>query len=228
MGHPGPPGPPEDEAVATVASLGDPSRRAIYEYVVAQDRPVSRDESACAVGLSRATAAFHLDRLVRDGLLDAEFRRLGRRQGPGAGRPSKLYRRSDRDIAVSLPPRDYNLAAQLLATAVSEAGTAGEPATAVLLRVARAHGQRAGAGAQTGSLGEALARIGYEPRPEQGRVVLGNCPFHALVEDHHDLVCGMNLALLEGLLEGLGTADWTAAPESGGGRCCVTLVTKED
>lgn len=217
-----------DEVLATVASLGDPSRRAIYDYVVAEDRPLSRDDVARGVGFSRATAAFHLDRLVRDGLLEAEFRRLGGRRGPGAGRPSKLYRRAGRDIAVSLPPRDYNLAAQLLAAAVTRAGTCGEAPAAVLLRVARDHGQRAAADHEGTSVTDILSGMGYEPHTEPGRVVLANCPFHALVEDHHDLVCGMNMALLEGLLAGLDADRWEAVPDSSSGRCCVTLTNKED
>ena len=50
------------------------------------------------VGVARHTAKFHLDRLVEEGLLDTEFRRLSGRQGPGAGRPTKLYRRSAREV----------------------------------------------------------------------------------------------------------------------------------
>ena len=67
-----------------------------------QATPVSRDDVAGALGLARATAAFHLDRLVADGLLDIHFERRSGRTGPGAGRPAKLYRRSDVPVEVSL------------------------------------------------------------------------------------------------------------------------------
>src|SRR5215213_10815912 len=91
--------------LAAVAALGDPLRRRLYRFVSTQDHAVSRDEAAEAVATTRSAAAFHLDRLVQDGLLETEFRRLSGRQGPGAGRPAKLYRRSHGEIAVSLPAR---------------------------------------------------------------------------------------------------------------------------
>src|SRR5690349_17159553 len=109
--------PTEVDEVAAVALLDEPPRRAVYDWVSAQHRPVSRDEVAGATGMSRGLAAFHLDRLAAGGLLETEFRRLTGRTGPGAGRPAKLYRRAERDITVSLPDRRYELAAGLLADA---------------------------------------------------------------------------------------------------------------
>ena len=101
-------------------------RRALYLFVAAQPEPVSRDQAAAGSGLPRHTAKFHLDKLVEDGLLDTEFRRLSGRQGPGAGRPTKLYRRSERQVAITLPQRHYELAGQILA----ERRGAPRPATA--------------------------------------------------------------------------------------------------
>src|SRR5665213_1103563 len=98
-----------DLQVSSVAALGEPVRRALYRYVVEQGKPVSRDEAAAGVGVARHVAKFHLDRLEEDGLLEAEFSRPpGRRAGPGAGRPSKLYRRSSHELSVSLPERQYD------------------------------------------------------------------------------------------------------------------------
>jgi predicted ArsR family transcriptional regulator len=68
-----------------------------------------------------------------------------------------------------------------------------------------------------------LEAHGFEPRSEHGAVRLGNCPFHNLARKHTDLVCGMNLHLLEGLLEGLGCATYTATLAPSPGRCCVVL-----
>ena len=87
------PGVDPEEEISAVASLAEPLRRALYEFVVAAPGPVGRDEAAEAVGVSRQVAAYHLDRLIDDGLLSAEFRRLTGREGPGAGRPAKRYRR---------------------------------------------------------------------------------------------------------------------------------------
>src|SRR3954454_15099535 len=91
--------------VAAVAALAEPTRRRLYDHVARAAEPVGRDDAAEALGLPRATTAFHLDRLVDDGLLEAVFARRSGRTGPGAGRPAKLYRRSPCSVSVSLPER---------------------------------------------------------------------------------------------------------------------------
>src|SRR5581483_11937951 len=93
--------------VASLGSLGAPTRRALYGYVSRQGEPVGRDEAAAAAGIGRTLAAYHLDRMVEDGLLEVSFARRTGRRGPGAGRPAKLYRRASREFSISLPPRDY-------------------------------------------------------------------------------------------------------------------------
>lgn len=220
--------------LAAVCSLNEPVRRALYDYVAAQSGEVSRNEAAEALGIQRPLAAFHLDRLVEAGLLEASFRRLTGRSGPGAGRPAKVYRRSSSERAVSLPPRHYGLAAELMAEALENAGN--RPAGASLSRVARGFGHRVGeevrarlsprAGRQRrmAAVAEALDRYGYEPRPEGAALRMGNCPFHALSERHRDLVCGMNLSLLEGLVDALDESDLEARRDSGS--CCVTVAAK--
>src|SRR4051812_8638032 len=113
---------PRSDAVDVIATLGDGVRRSLYDYVVSRGTPVGRDEAADAVGIKRPLAAYHLDRLARDGLLDIAFARPGGRTGPGAGRPAKLYHRSGAELEVSLPPRRYELAAELLASALDAPG----------------------------------------------------------------------------------------------------------
>ncbi|MBV9160168.1 MAG: hypothetical protein JO281_01135 [Pseudonocardiales bacterium] len=66
--------------------------------------------------LPRTTAAFHLDRLVDEDLLDVTYQRRTGRTGPGAGRAATLYRQSDHHVAVLLPPRRYDLAGWLLSS----------------------------------------------------------------------------------------------------------------
>lgn len=216
----------EGDPLDAVAALGDPRRRALYRFVALAHRAVSRDEAAEAVGVARATAAFHLDRLVADGLLDAEFRRLGGRQGPGAGRPTKLYRRAADDIALSLPPRRYDLAADLLASAVDEAAATGEPVADAVSRVARQRGVGLAAAVGAASVDAAvtvLAAAGYEPVVDGGEVALANCPFHVLATGHRSLVCGMNLALLEGFAGALPGPPFRARLQPDDRRCCVRL-----
>ena len=219
--------------IAGLASRGEPVRRELYLYVAGQSGEVGRDEAAAAVGISRSLAGFHLDRLVEEGLLEASFRRLSGRSGPGAGRPAKLYRRSGRQVEVSVPERRYELAARLLATAVDASDS---PKTRkALVRTARGIGEqigaqaRARAGSRPGKkrllagMTDALAGQGYEPVTAEGELRLRNCPFHALVAEHRDLVCGMNLALIEGVVEGLElpTAKPVLAPTPG--MCCVCV-----
>ncbi len=210
--------------VEAIAALQDPVRRTLYDYVTAQDHEVGRAEAAGAAGIQRTLAAFHLDRLAAVGLLDVVFRRPEGRTGPGAGRPAKLYRRSEAERAVSLPPRDYGRAAGLLAEVVDALGAEGD-----LERVARRDGRSIGASASaSGGLDAVLRGQGYEPYTEDGVVRMRNCPFHALARDFPPVVCGMNLALLEGVLEGLGEETLTARMEPRPGECCVALASKNN
>jgi predicted ArsR family transcriptional regulator len=222
--------------LTAVAALAEPTRRRLYEHVVRQPSPVSRDEAAAALGLVRATAAFHLDRLVEDGLLDVSHERRTGRSGPGAGRPAKLYRRAACSVTVSLPDRRYDLAGQLLAAALTEAQRTGEPPADALARLARDRGvelgvelggaprEAAGSADARGAVLQLLEEHGYEPREEADAVALVNCPFHALAQEHTELVCGMNLQLLQGLLDGVPEAGLAARLEPSSGACCVRMV----
>jgi predicted ArsR family transcriptional regulator len=210
-----------DEAlVAAVAALDEPARRRLYEHVVRQPAPVGRDEVAAALDIPRATVAFHLDKLVDEHLLDVTYERRNGRTGPGAGRPAKLYRRSERQVAVSIPERHYDLAARLLAAAVEDADCSGESPRRHLDERAYRCGEELADGAD---LGTVLEEHGFEPRTDGTRTLLGNCPFHALAKDHTQLVCGMNLELLRGLVAGLGNTGLRAHLDPAPDRCCVVL-----
>lgn len=219
-----------DADLPGISALQDPVRRTVYRYVASAGRAVSRDEAAGATGIARSLAAYHLDRLVDEGLLDAEYRRPAGRGGPGAGRPAKLYRRSTAEFRVTIPPRDYELAASLLATAV-DADETGAAHTA-LAAAAQALGVEIGAEAKrrqprrrdvSTSVRTPLAERGYEPfEDEPGTVRLRNCPFHHLVAEHRDLVCGMNLALLGGIASAV-APDAEAVLEPAEGQCCVVV-----
>ncbi|MFI7066054.1 helix-turn-helix transcriptional regulator [Kribbella sp. NPDC050124] len=214
--------------IAAVAALDEPTRRRLYEHVVRQTAPVTRDEAAAALGLARATAAFHLERLADEGLLAVVYERRTGRSGPGAGRPSKLYCRSDREVEVSLPERRYALAGRLLAAAIEDAEATGEPPRAVLDRRARQLGSELATAGRTKATGadavmEILEENGFEPRAQEKAIVLGNCPFHTLAQQHTSLVCEMNLCLLEGLLTGLDASELHARLDPEPGQCCVRL-----
>lgn len=224
----------EEPGLAALSSLSDPVRRRLYEFVAGRTEPAGRDEAAEAVGIGRPLAAYHLDKLVTLGLLTASYQRpAGRAAGPGAGRPAKMYARSRSEFAVTVPPREYELAAGLLASAV-EADHSGAT-RAALHDAAQQFGVSLGRRHRAPDRGgrdmlqaaqDALRGNGYEPwRDEDGTVRLRNCPFHHLATQHTEIVCGMNLALIDGLFAGLGASGLRPALDPRPGCCCVAIGT---
>jgi predicted ArsR family transcriptional regulator len=217
---------PDD--VAAVGLLQEPIRRRLYEWVISQGAPVGRDAAAEGVGINRALAAFHLDRLAEAGLLKSSYRRLTGRSGPGAGRPARLYARGDRDVTVSLPARNYERVAEIFATALEK--MAGDSPPEPLRDAAEAAGEvMATVGGPAAEEGRGLIEIlednGYQPVTEvDGVIRLRNCPFDALVEEHRPLVCGTNLALAEGIVHGAHITDYTPVADQQPGYCCVAFV----
>ncbi|PWC04499.1 helix-turn-helix transcriptional regulator [Agromyces badenianii] len=211
------------DALAAIASIADPQRRALFEFVTRQHEPVGRDETAAALGIPRGTAAFHLDRLVDAGLLTAEFQRRNGKTGPGAGRPAKLYRVAQGEVAASVPERHYDVAAEILSRAVEESDRTGDPIRPTLERVAADLGRSLGASAD--SMTEVLERLGYEPVDDGADgMLLTNCPFHRVAQRHTETICGANVALLHGAAEGTGEHERAVVLEPRDGYCCVRLI----
>lgn len=223
-----------DRDAAGIATLADPVRRRLYEYVCAQPGPISREQAADAVDIPVHQAKFHLDRLQKAGLLDIEYARVGGRSGPGAGRTSKLYRRAVDEFAVSLPDREYQLAGRMMADAIAESARTATPVVDALNDVAREYGRALAAADIRDDPGTTRAALdlvtrvlgahGYEPRTDDGRVVMANCPFHGLAQAQTELVCGMNHALICGVIDGIADHRPAADLEPGPGRCCVVLT----
>jgi predicted ArsR family transcriptional regulator len=211
------------DALDLVAGLADPVRRRLYAVVADAPEPITKDDAAAAVGISRSLAAYHLERLAADGLLATSFARRSGRQGPGAGRPAKLYRPTQAEVQLQLPPRDDRLLAQLLAAAI-EASDSAETREA-LLETARAEGERAARELSSGDRKRVLALLasrGYAPCVRDGDIQLRNCPFHHLVEDHRDLVCTLNLALLDAIVTAKAKR-YHAELDPQPNNCCVVL-----
>jgi predicted ArsR family transcriptional regulator len=219
--------------MSAISLLTEPTRRALYEFVSSRNEPVGRDEAGREVGVARGLAAFHLDRLVAAGLLEASFANLSGRRGPGSGRPAKLYNRSKQDFDVSVPTRDYQLPAHILSDVVAARSAARDRAIDRARHVGVQLGTEARRSAGSplsrsrirGSLHGALREQGFEPEADGGgRIRLRNCPFSALAKEHADLICGMNHALIRGLVEGLRVDDVEAVLDPAPDRCCVRLV----
>jgi len=223
-----------DAALSAAAVLTDEHRRRMYTYIRQADSPVTRDEAAAAVGISRKLAAFHLDKLVSAGVLRAEYQAVGSIRK--VGRTPKVYAPADGDIQVSIPQRQHDTLAGILLDAVLTAGET-ESAREAALRAATDRGRALGArqreqmrpgrlGAERGLTAATgiLDRHGFEPaRTAPTCMRLRNCPFHPLAGGAPELVCGLNLAFLGGMLDGLEISGVRAALDPRPGECCVEL-----
>jgi predicted ArsR family transcriptional regulator len=226
-----------DRRIAAVAALDQPLRRDLYRLLMDDSGWTTRDDAAAALGIPRSVAAFHLDKLADVGVVEVRYERVGGRTGPGAGRPSKLYRPARDEVVASVPDRHYDLAGSLLATAVAESADTGAPVRDCLRTAARTTGRRIGQDAsverETVTRDDHVAEVvsvlepqGYEPiSGDDAEIALANCPFHRLAEEQRELVCGMNLDFLGGVLEGLGLDDHlTARLAPAPGYCCVRIT----
>lgn len=223
-----------------LGALEDDLRRRMYLFIRGRGKPVSRDEAAAHVGISRKLAAFHLDKLVERGLLTAHYARLPGRSGAGAGRSSKLYEPSDIEVDVSIPERRYDIVGEIMVAALDQ--DSGDPPREVAKRIAFDRGQAIGdeirdrtrlrppGSERTLSIAEeTLTEYGYEPYREAAETVsLRNCPFHYLARRAPELVCGLNREFIDGLLRGLGNESVEAALLPTPGECCVKLRPKQD
>jgi predicted ArsR family transcriptional regulator len=215
-----------------MAALREPTRRRLYQFVERQADAVSRDEAANEIGISRALAAFHLDKLVELGLLRAEFRRLSGRSGPGAGRTSKLYLRSRNQLSVSLPRRDHELLARLLAASFSS-NAQDSPAAEPARKFGISLGQRArrrlrgdpGPARLLQCVEGVLERLGFEPyRASPSEVRLRNCPFDPLSRVYTPVVCGVAQSVITGIAEGVGATAVRVGRQEQPDRCCGVIT----
>jgi predicted ArsR family transcriptional regulator len=222
-----------DRDIERLALLGDPVRRALYWHVVERGDYVSREDAAAALGIARALAAFHLDKLAGDALLEYTYRRPDGRRGPGAGRPAKMYRRSPLEVTISLPRRDYQLLAEWLAGALGQdvpadvrrrlEDVARQTGTDLAAEARRLAGWRPSRRRLIEAGLEVLRLRGFEPRSRDGDIALHSCPFQAVAFAHRNVVCPMNRSLMDGFIEGLKVQGVTVICEPSGDGCCVTL-----
>jgi predicted ArsR family transcriptional regulator len=223
-------------SLAVASALADRSRRRMYEFIRQADRPISREQAAAHVGISRKLAAFHLDKLVEVGLLRAHFTPAAGTRRPG--RAPKVYEPAEVDLRISIPERRLDLLAEILIDAVlRDDGTT--PAAKAAADTARDLGARLGRsererirpgrlGAERGLtvVATLLDRCGFEPdRGAAGTVRLRNCPFQPLTRRAPELVCGINHAFATGVVDGLQATSVTAVFAPTPGQCCVQIST---
>jgi predicted ArsR family transcriptional regulator len=174
-------------------------------------------------GISVRLAAFHLEKLLSEGFLEAGYERD---QAPaGVGHPAKRYRPTDVELEVSIPARRYDLAADILAEALVEVASDGR--NDALHEVATGYGRQIGRGTRRRTsetrLVTALLLVGYDPAAANEHIVLRNCPFRHAAQAHPDVVCRMNHALVAGIVEGVQARSFDAVLDRAPGRCCVLV-----
>jgi predicted ArsR family transcriptional regulator len=225
--------------IGAVAALDDDLRRNMYWFIRRAGRPVTRDEAAEHVGISRKLAAFHLDKLVDTGLLRAHYEYVGAIRR--VGRAPKVYEPAEIEVRVSIPERRHEILAEILMQAVLTEAT-GESARDATLRVAGDRGTatgreirerlrpgRLGAERAITLLAATLGEQGFEPaRTAPACLRLRNCPFHPLAARAPDLVCSLNHAYLTGLLHGLEADAVHADLAPAAGECCVEIHAEPD
>jgi predicted ArsR family transcriptional regulator len=213
-----------NETIDRLCVLDDPARWSAYLAVRTAGGPLTRVEVADEVGISVRLAAFHLEKLLSEGFLEASYERDEREVV--VGHPAKRYRPTDLELEVSIPPRRYDLAAEILAEALDEASSA--PPEETLADVAAEYGRHVGrkARARNGDsrLLTALRLIGYEPATTGADISLRNCPFKHVAEARPEVICRMNLAFVAGVLVGAQSRSHQAVLSRPPGRCCVVVA----
>lgn len=167
------------------------TRQKILDYLN-RNRTVSSREIARALHMTPANARHHLGILAADGRVEV----INQRQ-VGRGRPEKVYHLAGTLLGDNLSA----LADALLAEAAGkvelealgkriagESDTVGQP---LMHRLA----------STVNRLNEMHYQSRWEAGAEGPRIVLGHCPYAAVIEKHPEL-CQMDAALLERLLSG--------------------------
>ena len=213
------------KTILQLCVLDDPARRAAYLAVRTAGSALTRAEVADEVGISAKLAAFHLEKLLSEGFLEATYERG---EGSAAvGHPAKRYRPTGLELEVSIPPRRYDLAAEILAEAF-EADSLDPPLeslTDVAAEYGRRVGRRSRARKSSSRLLTALNVIGYEPATSGNEVVLRNCPFSQVAQARPEIICQMNLALVAGVLAGTESGSRQAVLSPSTERCCVVVTS---
>jgi predicted ArsR family transcriptional regulator len=181
------------------------TRAEVLDVLRAADGPLGVRDVAQRTGLHQNTARFHLEALVEAGLA---VREAEERETPG--RPRIGYRALTDSPAGQ---RRYRLLAQMLTSLI--AGTMAEPA-----RAAEEAGREWGAylteqpppyeklsgQAAVRKLTAITEEIGFSPQAEAGDgdgqflLLLRQCPFREVAQQHQDVICSLHLGLMRGAL----------------------------
>jgi predicted ArsR family transcriptional regulator len=230
-----------DELTAT---FGDGTRRAVYLFVRDHADGVTAAEVAAHAGVHPNVARHHLDKLAAAGFVEIADR-ADASGARSAGRPSKRYVATAKQVAVSMPFRDDRLLVDLLLTTLTTMPA--DRAESMAEAAGRQYGRRLAAAAgdpdaavvpsrheMLTAVAAALTGHGFDADADvaSDEIVARNCPFGEIAEQFPHVVCALDNGMVQGMLEGmLGGSD--AAPDTQrtasrprGDDACVTRVAE--
>lgn len=192
-----------DGLAARHRALAHPSRVQLFALLQAAPEGLGVTELARGSDLHPNTVRAHLDTLTGSGLVSGEVIR-----GGGRGRPSIRYRATER------PDEDrYRLLSSILATALTDgerdgpspaAETAGRHWGRRLTAAPRSDTPTVQQPSAPEAVTELFDQLGFAPTLEDHQVVLHECPYRELAQRHPDVICGLHLGMLRGVLDGHG------------------------
>ena len=206
---------PEDfnAAVAAITSaFGDPTRREIYLFARGRVEGVTASEVAEHFELHPNVARHHIDKLAAGGYLDVE---VARGEHGGAGRPSKHYRSSQKDMSLDFPIRRDDLLIALLGRAL--AALPPEAAERMAEEVGQEYGKALGSAMSGGdaqrsfraalhAVADALTAHGFAAHAEKAAtglmIVSESCPFGG-APVQNPVICAVDRGMVRGMLQSL-------------------------
>jgi len=177
-------------------AIADPVRLAIARWLA--ERPgASAGQVAAGVGVHLNTARAHLAGLHEAGVVTRLSDSCGQR-----GRPLIRYR-----IAADCAPRgdEFLSLAGVLADSIVEADTGPQKAREAAFRWGKRHCTQGAVGTKE-RLEGAMARLGFSASVAGGRLALSSCPCPLVCPKRPQLICGLADAVVDGVLDGSGTA----------------------
>jgi predicted ArsR family transcriptional regulator len=219
---------------AITTAFGDPTRRDIYLFAREQPEGVSAAMVAARFDLHANVARHHLDKLAAGGYLHVGVDQVH----AGAGRPSKRYRASHKEMELQFPARRDDLLIVLLGRALAlvpadqaevmaeEVGH--EYGLALAKEMSPGETQRSFRAALH-AVAEAFTAHGFaahaEARGGSLAIIAEQCPFGSAAQQH-PVICAVDRGMVKGMLAGLygDTAPETTSSRPRGDDVCVTTV----
>ncbi len=214
------------------ASLGDPTRRAIYIAVRESGEPLTTSTVARLFDIHPNVARHHLDRLVDDGYLSVSHRPT---RTKGAGRPAKTYEATNKEVTVHFAPRRFEMLTEMLFKVLEE--VAPENISEIAENVGRTFGEQLaaeiGAPDDPGydgavqAVATAMTGLGFSVDPDAAgqKLLTSHCPFGESATDHPEVICSLDRGIVAGMFGALSfDCNPVVIPHTVLDDDCITLI----